>query len=74
MSGEEDEMKYLAIKRNDGSVNTVRYECETASEPLLTLHEEIIKELYHRNEELREELQRIVLQEKIDCNIQLGKY
>ena len=47
-------MRYLTIKRKDGSVNTVRYECETVNEPSLTYHEEIIKELYHKNEELIE--------------------
>ena len=71
MSGEEDRMKYLALKRNDGSVNTVRYECETASESPLTLQEEIIKELYHANRELIEELKRIHTVEKIDLNVDL---
>lgn len=47
-------MKYLVIKRKDGSVSTVRYECESASEKSLTYEEEIIKELYHKNEELEE--------------------
>lgn len=48
-------MKYITIKRKDGSVNTVRYQCEVASENPLTLQEEIIKELLEKIEFLENE-------------------
>ena len=48
-------MKYLSIKRKDGSISTVRYECESVTEKSLTYEEEIIKELYHKIAELEQE-------------------
>lgn len=49
-------MKYLSIKRKDGSISTVRYECESVTEKSLTYEEEIIKELYYKIAELEQEL------------------
>ena len=52
--GDKNKMKYLSIKREDGSISTVRYECESATEKSLTYEEEIIKELYHKIAELEQ--------------------